>query len=116
MEAIRTAYKILWRVIVIKRKDSRGHDLTLKGLRNTIPDGEENIHKSARCAPGEAYETHFDCFTYWGGRAWYCLCGWLGTGNSPNQWDRPRPKWRCTSRCRSEERRVGKECRSRWSP
>src|ERR1039458_7113321 len=29
----------------------------------------------------------------------------------------PEPKFtRCARRCRSEERRVGKECRSRWSP
>ena len=26
------------------------------------------------------------------------------------------PKIECMSRDRSEERRVGKECRSRWSP
>src|SRR5689334_24898205 len=28
----------------------------------------------------------------------------------------PRPAARSTPRARSEERRVGKECRSRWSP
>ena len=27
-----------------------------------------------------------------------------------------RPAYRLTVVCRSEERRVGKECRSRWSP
>src|SRR5271167_1575211 len=28
----------------------------------------------------------------------------------------PRIEWRCKPANRSEERRVGKECRSRWSP
>ena len=31
-------------------------------------------------------------------------------------WMRERPVVRCRRRTRSEERRVGKECRSRWSP
>ena len=32
---------------------------------------------------------------------------------APNQWEFGRPT---LSEIRSEERRVGKECRSRWSP
>src|SRR3712207_7578133 len=41
---------------------------------------------------------------YWVGAVWLALVG-IGSGmfNSPNT-------------ARSEERRVGKECRSRWSP
>src|SRR5450432_2310158 len=42
-----------------------------------------------------------------------------GRRSSPRRWRRPRPhrsRTRLPSPPRSEERRVGKECRSRWSP
>ena len=35
-----------------------------------------------------------------------------GSGKMPDDM----PKWMAKSITRSEERRVGKECRSRWSP
>ena len=42
----------------------------------------------------------------------------LGWGRSPlgGGWDGPRRPKTILARARSEERRVGKECRSRWSP
>src|SRR3712207_8452763 len=38
------------------------------------------------------------------------LLGWYGVANTPFGWDQQ------SYVLRSEERRVGKECRSRWSP
>src|SRR2546426_8260672 len=38
--------------------------------------------------------------------------GWIGASGKPISGRRSNPTWRE----RSEERRVGKECRSRWSP
>src|SRR5258708_20167125 len=37
---------------------------------------------------------------------------WQRSSPSPTRWASSSPTWRH----RSEERRVGKECRSRWSP
>src|SRR5207253_5647202 len=36
--------------------------------------------------------------------------------SGPSCWARSAAKPRCRKRRRSEERRVGKECRSRWAP
>src|SRR5258708_35083426 len=42
------------------------------------------------------------------GEAWHGVCGvWARRGGGANDW---------AMAGRSEERRVGKECRSRWSP
>src|SRR5256885_5626059 len=41
---------------------------------------------------------------------------WLGTRSSPQKISKDWPRVAGTNASRSEERRVGKECRSRWSP
>ena len=51
---------------------------------------------------------------------------WFKTWDTVLKWDPPHAEWfgggkinvayNCLDRHRSEERRVGKECRSRWSP
>src|SRR3712207_9489556 len=47
----------------------------------------------------------------------YAACGYsLGTTFSPNWMDWPMLFSGNSVQARSEERRVGKECRSRWSP
>src|SRR6266542_7117632 len=45
-------------------------------------------------------------------RATFARSSASGCRRASRAWTRP---WRCSAR-RSEERRVGKECRSRWSP
>ena len=42
--------------------------------------------------------------------------GWKLYGEPKMTFDRKRGVMRCGQAVRSEERRVGKECRSRWSP
>src|SRR2546422_6877482 len=44
------------------------------------------------------------------------LCPCLGRGRTDREEADPRPHCHYTPHNRSEERRVGKECRSRWSP
>ena len=48
------------------------------------------------------------------GRSAFKILTGKPTGKRPL--GRPRRRWEDNIRMRSEERRVGKECRSRWSP
>src|SRR2546422_8748787 len=84
----------------------------------TIPEIEQDIHRAVRYVRHNApkYGVHPGRLGITGASAGGHLSLTMATQGGPGQPDAKDPVDRESSAVRSEERRVGKECRSRWSP
>src|ERR1039458_7593741 len=77
---------------------------------NTTSAGSIDAQAAASSAPGERGEPGDDATAYTGVETSAAKSGSWASGSPSTSTGTPSPE------CRSEERRVGKECRSRWAP
>ena len=75
----------------------------LEILEPLLTESEANVLRRGKNASKASVAKHATVQEYRASTGFECLLGWLYLQGN-------------TARVRSEERRVGKECRSRWSP